>query len=273
MATAYADMFEYAQMSIITNTCTIEYTDVTLLKDMCKKKAGVKITKIVLNPKTGNFTIPRAKKIPAPVPVPAPVEFKGVHTRFDSEPEKKKKKCVSKKKDETVFKVYKGRNVYNVVDKHDEAFEDIIDKIDDILGGTEVLGGIITPKVCHVNDDGCIVVRGKWDEYFDTKTRYKSESGTYDFKLKTKKDEEVYITVFKVYSGRKIHKVVDKNDEAFDDVVETVSGILNIYGYDFKNHFSVNDDGCIVLCGRWDDIDTKTRHKTEYGNFAFKRIV
>lgn len=189
MATTYTDMFEYAQMSIIMNTCTIEYTDVTLLKDMCKKKAGAKIAKIVLDPKTGIFTIPRAKKTPVHVPVSEPVEFKGVHTRFESEsePEPEKKKRVSK--------------------------------------------------------------------------------------MKTKKDEEVFMTVFKVYSGRKIHKVVDKNDQAFEDVVETVSGILNIYGYDFKNHFSVNDDGCIVLCGRWDEIDTKTRHKTEYGNFAFKRIV
>lgn len=194
----YSNIFEYASFAIMMNTCTIEYTDVTLLKTLCKKKAGTKLKRVILDAKTGVFSIDaeqnkktKAPAAAAPVAPATAVEFKGVHTRFESESEsessekKKKPKRATKKKDEktfvTMFKVYKGRSIHKIVDKDDEAFEEIVDKIDEILGGTDMLGGIITPDVCCVNDDGCIVVRGVWDE-FDTKTRYKTYSGKYAFK-------------------------------------------------------------------------------------------
>ncbi len=173
MAT-YADMFEYSSFVIVTNTCKIEYSDVTLLKDMCKKKAGTKLPKIVLNPKTGAFTIPRAARVT--VKKAAPVEFKGVHTRFEDKDESldKPKKKRATKKETTVFKVYKGRCIHKVDDK-DKAFDTVTDSIVDILGMYELKNQL------SVNGDGCIVMNGVWDE-FDTKTRYKTESGEYSFK-------------------------------------------------------------------------------------------
>lgn len=181
MAT-YADMFEYSSFFMVMNTCTVEYKGVTLLKDMCRRKAGAKIDKIVLDPKTGKFSVPRAPA-PAPHPPPVPVEFKGVHTRFESEsesesesePKPKKKRSSTKKKDITVFKVYSGRKIHKVSDENDEAFETVTDSIVDILGMYELKNHF------SVNGDGCIVVCGIWDE-FDTKTRHKTESGTFSFK-------------------------------------------------------------------------------------------
>lgn len=173
MAT-YADMFEYASFTVVMNDCTIEYSDVTLLKDMCKKKAGTKLPKIVLNPKTGAFTVPRA----APVTVKkAPVEFKGVHTRFEDEEHSsldKPKKKRATKKEKTIFKVYKGRCIHKVDDK---AFEQVTDSICFNLN----LYGTDMKKHFSIDTNGCIVFEGNWGE-FDTKTRYKTESGEYSFK-------------------------------------------------------------------------------------------
>lgn len=191
MANQYSDLFEYSSFAFLMNNSTLEYSNVTLLKDLCGKKAGTYIDKLVLNPANGNFTVARMRRANAVVAEAAKtlVEFKGVHTRFESEsetsekePSPKRTRATTKKKPKTnttVFKVYRGRSIHKIVDKDDEAFEEIVDKIDEILGGTDMLGGIITPDVCCVNDDGCIVVRGVWDE-FDMKTRIKA--GTYAFK-------------------------------------------------------------------------------------------
>lgn len=174
--TQYSDTFEYSSFCVIMNTCKIEYSGVILLKEMCGKKVGTKIDKLILDPSNGCFSIPKGvRKVKEVKP---PVEFKGVHTRFESpEPEPKPK-----------------------------------------------------PK-------------------------------------RTTKKKEEYTTVFKVYNGRKIHKV-EKDNEAYEWVVETIEKALD--GRDLTNHFSVNDDGCIVMCGIWDEFELKKRIKI--GVYSFARI-
>lgn len=109
-------------------------------------------------------------------------------------------------------------------------------------------------------------------EFKGKHTRFEEEPPSPPKKKRATKTEKekVHTTVFKVYSGRKIHKVEEFDDEAYEIVTDKIGDILE--GYDLKNHFSVNDNGCIVMCGIWDQFELKKRIKTESG-YSFARIV
>lgn len=87
----YSDIFTYETLAF--DGANVSYTSVTLLKDLCGKKAGVSVDEIRLDTRTGKFTVPRSK---APALSNAStrattametaaktlIEFKGKHTRF-----------------------------------------------------------------------------------------------------------------------------------------------------------------------------------------------
>lgn len=172
-------MFEYSSFAIMMNTSEIEYSNVVLLKELCGKKAGTKINKIVFNPANGIFNIPANVKITAPRPKKPKVEFKGVHTRFEDEevvppspvPEKKSQNK-KEKTYTTVFKVYKGRCIHKVSEFDDVAYECVVDEIEKILEGHDLKNHIT------VDVNGCIVMCGVWNQ-FELKKRIKA--GLYSF--------------------------------------------------------------------------------------------
>jgi hypothetical protein len=164
----YADMFEYASFFVVMNTCKIEYNDVKLLKDMCDKKAGTKIEKIVLNPADGSWSIPKTKGArPAPVHVPKKkVEFKGVHTRFEDESDDMV--YVPNIIPSSTFKVFQGRTrVRNISIE----FDDFSKYIQELVGDDTIV-------VNHSKD--LIRVAGiDLEAQFDLNNRYKLPFGNY----------------------------------------------------------------------------------------------
>lgn len=173
MANQYSDLFTYGVFGGIQDWCTVSYKNVTLLKELCGKKAGTVLDEIRLNTCKGTFTVPRVQK-----KKPVAVEFKGTHTRFeDDEPEEapapapapEKKKRVTKK-EETIFKVYEGRKIHTVSEFDDEAYEIVTDAIADML---EVMKSKFS-----VDAKGCIVMCGIWEQ-FELKKRFKA--GKYSF--------------------------------------------------------------------------------------------
>ncbi len=91
-ANQYSDMFTYGTFVGIYDWCTVSYKNVTLLKDLCGKKAGTILGEIRLNMTNGKFTVPRgesSKGKPEEETIAAKtlVEFKGKHTRFPEEEE------------------------------------------------------------------------------------------------------------------------------------------------------------------------------------------
>ena len=174
----YSDLITYESLFIVMNTCTIEYTDVTLLKDMCGKKAGAYLNKIVLNPKDGSWTIPNSLSKAAPVPTPKKtfIEFKGVHTRFEDESLDKDSSLdddlvyIPNTIKSSTFKFFQGRKrVTDVYDLHDEFSKYIYD-----LGSG-------SKDTITVNDaDDLIRVAGiDLEPYFELKKRYKLPFGNY----------------------------------------------------------------------------------------------
>lgn len=92
-ANQYSDMFTYGTFVGIHDWCTVSYKNVTLLKDLCGKKAGTTVDEIRLNMTNGKWTVPRATRAPVAEEetdaAKTLVEFKGVHTRFPEEDEDK----------------------------------------------------------------------------------------------------------------------------------------------------------------------------------------
>jgi hypothetical protein len=110
MATQYSDLFTYGTFVGIQDWRSVCYSNVVLLKDLCGKKAGATVDKIILDTTTGKFTVPRSTRTSTAMETAAKtlVEFKGVHTRFpDSDdesppkPSKKKKATTAIEKGET----------------------------------------------------------------------------------------------------------------------------------------------------------------------------
>lgn len=86
----YSDLFTYGTFVGIHDWCTVSYKNVTLLKDLCGKKAGTTLGEIRLNMTNGKWTVPRGESARAEETETAAktlVEFKGVHTRFPEEEE------------------------------------------------------------------------------------------------------------------------------------------------------------------------------------------
>lgn len=82
---AYSDMFTYESRAF--DGANVSYSNATLLKDLCGKKAGVTLDEIRLDTRTGKFTVPRFKvstRATTAMETAAKtlVEFKGKHTRF-----------------------------------------------------------------------------------------------------------------------------------------------------------------------------------------------
>ena len=108
MTHQYSDLFTYETLAF--DGANVSYSNVTLLKDICAKKAGVSVDEIRLNTRTGKFTVPRSKataRSTTAIETAARtlVEFKGTHTRFedsttveDAEPDT----CVCAPEDSTV---------------------------------------------------------------------------------------------------------------------------------------------------------------------------
>jgi hypothetical protein len=89
MANQYSDLFTYESLAF--SKSDVVYSNVTLLKDMCAKKANVTLDEIRLDTRTGKFTVPRRKstRVEETTAAKTLVEFKGKHTRFpDSDDEK-----------------------------------------------------------------------------------------------------------------------------------------------------------------------------------------
>lgn len=80
----YSDLFTYGTFDGIQDWRSVSYQNVVLLKDLCGKKAGATIDKIILDTTTGKFTVPRTTRASTAMETAARtlVEFKGVHTRF-----------------------------------------------------------------------------------------------------------------------------------------------------------------------------------------------
>jgi hypothetical protein len=85
----YSDLFTYESLAF--SKSDVVYSNVTLLKDICKKKAGTTHEEIHLNTTNGKFTVPRPKapaalstrsKTEIETAAKTLVEFKGKHTRF-----------------------------------------------------------------------------------------------------------------------------------------------------------------------------------------------
>lgn len=165
MANTYADLFEYESFHVF---CTVEYMKVKLLKDMCGKKAGTEIDKIILNPANGAFTIPKTKKkavVPSKKPLGA--EFKGVHTRFEDSDEDFV--YIPNKVKSSTFKFYEGRKKVRLMTY--ELFEEI-EKFMNEMGRS----------VITYDDEGLVRVAGvDLEPLFDLKTRYTLPSGKYSF--------------------------------------------------------------------------------------------
>lgn len=167
----YSDLFEYESFCVLRN---IEYTKVKLLKNMCGKKAGTEIDKIVLNPATGVFTIqktlPQKKK-------PNVVEFKGVHTRFEDSDESLDKDddlvYIPNEVKSSTFKFYEGRK--KVTNIHDDLFEEFKNFINDLGSGSRDI-------IVINNTDELIRVAGiDLESRFEVKKRHKLPSGKYSF--------------------------------------------------------------------------------------------
>ena len=186
MASKYANLFEYESFRIVMNTCMIEYTCVTLLNQVCGKKPGDQIDRIVLNPADGSWSIPvKTKKKPLMAPVPKKsniVEFKGVHTRFEDSDESLDKEQSRGSGDDleyipndvksSTFKVFQGRKrVTDTWDLYDEFSKYIYD-----LGS----GSKDTIAVNAAHGDGLIRVAGiDLEPQFELKKRYKLPFGNY----------------------------------------------------------------------------------------------
>lgn len=170
MANTYADLFEYESFHVLMNNCTIEYMKVKLLKDMCGKKAGTELDKIVLNPKTGLFTIKKTVKLPPPSK-PSFVEFKGVHTRFEDSDEDLVYVPIEVKS--STFKFYEGRK--KVTQIKDDLFEEFEKFIHDMGSGSR-------DKIVINHAYEFIRVSGvDLESLFDLKKRYKVPSKKYSF--------------------------------------------------------------------------------------------
>lgn len=90
----YSDLFTYCIFVGIHDWCTVSYKNVTLLKDLCGKKAGTTLGEIRLNMTNGKWTVPRGESSKGKpeeeteTEAKTLVEFKGKHTRFqDSDDE------------------------------------------------------------------------------------------------------------------------------------------------------------------------------------------
>ena len=215
MANRFSDLFEYDSFVVVMNTITLEYTNVTLLKDMCKKKAGTHIDKLSMNPKTGKFSIISTKvSVTEQEVAKTLVEFKGVHTRFEDDgdepepaaPVPKKTRCSAYTAKGTMcsrcaiegevfckihmkttstppstefskFKVYEGRKIHKTL-KYDNAYEEIVQRVCDV-------GCTSSKKLTFsVDEEGCVIAHGKrLDAYFEHKKRNKLDSGIYSFAL------------------------------------------------------------------------------------------
>ena len=104
MAT-YSDLFTYESIAFFESY--VVYSNVTLLKDLCRKKVGTAHEEIHLNTTNGKFTIPRPRskaralstrsKTEIETAAKTLVEFKGKHTRFpDDSTESVKTKAFEK---------------------------------------------------------------------------------------------------------------------------------------------------------------------------------
>lgn len=161
MAFTYSDLFTYESFYIFMNTCMIEYTGVTLLKDMCGKKTGSNVNKMVFNPKDGSWIVHSHKK----KKTTKVVEFKGVHTRFE---ESSLDKVYS-----STFKIFSGRNRVKQIDS--DVFDEFSRYIYDIGSGSK-------DNVVINNSTDLIRVEGvNLENKFDIKKRYKIPSGKYSF--------------------------------------------------------------------------------------------
>ena len=181
MASKYADLFEYASFAV-TRKFTIEYTDVKLLNDLCGKKAGVSVNKIVLNPANGTWSIPKTNGTrPAPVPTPKKkVEFKGVHIRFEDSEDKsplldKDESLdlvyIPNKIPSSTFKVFQGRKrIYDLYKEYDFP-DDFSNYMYDLVGDDNIV-------VNHVKD--LVRVAGSdLETMFEVNKRYKLPFGNY----------------------------------------------------------------------------------------------
>lgn len=170
MANTYADLFEYESFQVLCKK--IEYMKVKLLKDMCGKKAGTEIDKIVLNPANGVFTIKKTKKT-VPVHKPSIVEFKGVHTRFEDKDESLDEDLVYVPIEvkSSTFKFYEGRKKVKLIK------DDLFDEFEEFMRDTGKSDKIV---INHASE--LIRVSGvDLDSIFDLKKRYKLASGKYSF--------------------------------------------------------------------------------------------
>lgn len=166
---AYSDMFQYS--SFVMNTFKIEYSGVTLLKDMCGKKAGDKIDKIVLDPSNGSFTVKSySKKIPVPKK-PNMVEFKGVHTRFEDEDDDDDLEYIPNVVESSTFKIFTGRN--KVTRINDDMFDEFSNYIHELGCGSK------DNLVINCATDLIRVAGVNLESYFDLKKRYKLPSGNF----------------------------------------------------------------------------------------------
>lgn len=171
MANTYADLFEYESFQVL---CNIEYMKVKLLKDMCGKKAGTEIDKIVLNPANGVFTIKKTKKT-VPVHKPSIVEFKGVHTRFEDKDEDtsldEELVYIPIEVKSSTFKFYEGRKKVKVMK------DDLFEEFEEFMRDTGKSDKIV---INHASE--LIRVSGvDLDSIFDLNKRYKLASGKYSF--------------------------------------------------------------------------------------------
>ena len=163
MAFTYADIFQYK--SFVFNKSKIEYSVVTLLKELCGKKTGSKIEKIVLNPADGSWTIPKSKAPPVPTPKKTFVEFKGVHTRFEDSDDEIV--YTPNTVESSTFKVFEGRKRVNRISSDSAFYEEFVKYINDLGSGSQ-------DKIMVNNADNFIRVAGvNLESYFELNKRYK----------------------------------------------------------------------------------------------------
>lgn len=161
----YCDMFTYGSFVIVMNTRMIEYSDVTLLKNMCGKKTGTKLDKIVLNPRNGSWSIPVSAAAPSPKKYTF-VEFKGVHTRFEDD-EEEDLVYIPRDVPSSTFKMFQGRKRVKCFNTDFSAYEEFSKYIRELGCGSKD-----TIVVNHSND--LIRVAGIYlDSYFEMNKRYK----------------------------------------------------------------------------------------------------
>lgn len=170
----YSDIFQYSSFSVIMKNCTIEYYNVTLLKDLCDKKAGYKCDKLILNPANGSWTIPKTKgitKAPVPKKKPNMVEFKGVHTRFEDKEDmslgKEELVYIPNKIESSTFKVFEGRRRVKRIFEDSDFYEEFVKYIHDLGCGS-------TDNIMVNNSIDLIRVAGiDLEPYFEINKRYK----------------------------------------------------------------------------------------------------